>query len=106
MSNKFKKGDNVIVITGSNKGKTGKILKILKDKVLVEGVNLCTIHKKPSSQQPGQIIKQEKMIHISNISHVEDGKAVKIKFVIVKGDNNKKFSNKDRVSKKTSKKID
>jgi len=46
------------------------------------------------------------MIHISNISHVEDGKPVKIKFLIVKGDNNKKFSNKDRVSKKTSKKID
>lgn len=106
MSNKFKKGDNVIVITGSSKGKIGKILKVVEEKVLVEGVNFRTLHKKPSAQQPGQVLKQEKMIHISNISHVEDGKPVKIKFSIVKGDHNKKFSNKDRVSKKTSKKID
>lgn len=104
MANKFKKGDNVIVITGNDKGKTGKILVIKDNKVIVEGVNVATIHLKPNSKQPGQIIKKEKLINISNISHVENGKAIKIKFAINKGDA-KKFVNKDRISKKTATKL-
>ena len=73
MAHKFKKNDQVIVITGSSRGKTGKITAILGDnKVLVEGVNLATVHKKPTSTTPGQIVKVEKPIHISNISHVEN----------------------------------
>ena len=68
MANKFKKGDNVIVITGSDKGKIGKILSIDNQKVVVEGVNVATVHQKPSSQQPGEIKKIEKAINISNIS--------------------------------------
>ena len=57
MAKKFKKGDNVIVITGSDKGKTGKIISVEKDRVTIEGINIATIHKKPSAQQPGHIIK-------------------------------------------------
>ncbi|MBM3590211.1 MAG: 50S ribosomal protein L24 [Alphaproteobacteria bacterium] len=105
MAKKFKKGDNVIVITGSDKGKRGKIISVQKDRVLVDGINLCTFHKKPSAQQPGQIIKKEKTVHISNISHHEDGKPIKIKFVI-NGSEDKKLTDKNRVSKKTGKKID
>jgi large subunit ribosomal protein L24 len=105
MANKFKKNDQVLVISGSNKGKKGKIKLILKDKVIIEGVNLATIHKKPTSETPGQIIKVEKPIHISNISHVEDGKPFKVKFSIESGDG-KSFARKSRVSKKTNKKID
>lgn len=105
MANKFKKGDNIIVITGSDKGKIGKIMSVLNDRVIVEGVNISTIHKKPTSQQPGQILKKEKAIHISNISHVEDGKAIKIKYTINDG-NEKIFTRKSRTSKKTGKKID
>ncbi len=101
---KFKKGDQVIVITGSSKNKTGKIISVDGDKVLVEGVNIRTIHKKPTSQTPGQIVKVEKPIHISNISHVENGKAVKIKFV-VEAKEGKAFTRKSRVSKKSGKKI-
>ncbi len=48
MANKFKKGDEIIVISGSDKGKLGKISEILDNKVLVEGVNLRTTHKKPT----------------------------------------------------------
>ena len=102
--NKFKKNDQVIVITGSNKNKVGKIIAINGDKVTVEGVNIATMHKKPTSQAPGQIVKSEKPIHISNISHVENGKAVKIKFVVEAGES-KVFSRKNRISKKTGKKI-
>lgn len=104
MANKFKKGDQVIVITGSSKGKVGKITSLPKGKVVVEGVNLATVHKKPTSSAPGQIIKVEKPIHISNISHVEDGKAVRIKFITDPGEG-KVFSRKNRVSKKSGKKI-
>ena len=104
MAKKFKKGDQVIVLTGSSKGVSGKITALTSDKVTVEGVNLATVHKKPTSTNPGQILKVEKPIHISNISHVEDGKAVKIKFVIDAGEG-KIFTRKNRVSKKSGKKI-
>ena len=105
MANKFKKNDQVIVIAGSSKGKIGKIAAILGTKVVVEGVNLATVHKKPTSSTPGQIVKVEKPIHVSNISHVENDKAVKVKFVIDSGDT-KAFARKYRVSKKSGKKID
>ncbi len=102
--NKFKKGDEVIVIAGSDKGKTGKITVINGDKITVEGVKLATVHKKPTSQAPGQIIRVEKPIHISNIAHVENGKAAKVKFVVEKGEG-KAFTRKSRVFKKSGKKI-
>jgi large subunit ribosomal protein L24 len=104
MAKKFKKGDQVIVLTGTSKGVSGKITALTLDKVVVEGVNLATVHKKPTSTNPGQILKVEKPIHISNISHVEDGKAVKIKFVTDAGEG-KIFTRKNRVSKKSGKKI-
>lgn len=105
MANKFKKNDQVIVISGSNKGKTGNILSINGDRVVVSGVNLATIHKKPTSNQPGEVTKKEASVHISNISHVENGKAVKIGFKVEAKEGNK-FARKVRVSRKTSKKID
>jgi len=101
---KFKKGDQIIVISGSNKNKTGKIISVDGLKVVVEGINVATLHKKPTSQTPGQIVKVEKPIHISKISHVENGKAVKIKFVVEEG-KDKAFKRKTRVSKKSGKKI-
>lgn len=104
MANKFKKNDQVIVLSGSSKGKSGKIISLSGDKVTVEGVNVATVHRKPTSSAPGQIVKVEKPIHISNISHVEDGKAVKIKFVTEAGEG-KIFTRKSRVSKKSGKKI-
>jgi large subunit ribosomal protein L24 len=104
MASKFKKGDEIIVITGADKGKSGKILSVLDERVLIEGVNIRTLHKKPTSSTPGQIVKSEKPIHISNIAHVEGGKAVKVKFVTEAGEG-KIFKRKTRVSKKSGKKI-
>jgi large subunit ribosomal protein L24 len=105
MANKFKKGDNVIVIAGSSKGKTGKILSIKNDKAVIEGVNQSTIHIKPTSQKPGEIKIIEKPINISNISHVENGLPIKIKFLIDDKSGGKPFTKKERISKKTGKKI-
>lgn len=67
---KFKKGDTVMVITGNSKGKSGRVLEILKDKnrVLIEGINIITKHSKPTKANPdGGIIKKEAPIHLSNI---------------------------------------
>ncbi len=100
MAIKLKKGDLVIVITGKDKGKTGEITKVLasENKVLVSGVNIAIVHKKPTAQTPGQKVQDEKPIHISNVALVEDGKAVKVKFEIIDG-------KKVRVSKKSKNKI-
>ncbi|MFA5523681.1 MAG: 50S ribosomal protein L24 [Tissierellales bacterium] len=65
-----KKGDTVVVISGKDKGKKGKILAALpKDnRVLVEGINILTKHQKPKGQmQPGGIIHQEGPIQVSNV---------------------------------------
>jgi large subunit ribosomal protein L24 len=105
MANKFKKGDKVIIITGSSKGKIGNILSIENDRVIVDGVNLATFHKKPTSSQAGEIIKKESSIHVSNISHNEDGKIVKVEFELGQGDG-KAFTRKKRISRKTKKRID
>ena len=66
----FKTGDKVNVIAGKDKGKSGKILHVLrnKDRVVVEGVNIVKKHQKPTAQnQTGGIIEKENPIHISNI---------------------------------------
>lgn len=104
MAQKFKTGDEVIVISGSDKGKIGKIKTIQGSKVIVEGVNIVKKHQKPTANEPGKIAKIEKAIDSSNIAHVEDGKAVKIKFVIDSSEG-KSFVKKSRVSKKSGKKI-
>ena len=66
---RIKKNDNVQVITGKEKGKSGKVLKVLReeDKVLVEKVNVVTKHKKPGRQEPGEIIKIEKPVRASDV---------------------------------------
>ena len=76
----IKKGDNVMVIAGNAKGKTGIIKEVLIDKsrAIVEGANLLTKHVKPSASNPqGGIEKREGSIHISNLMVVENGKPVR-----------------------------
>jgi large subunit ribosomal protein L24 len=71
---KLKKGDNVIVITGKDKGKKGKIIRALpKDnKVIVEGLNMVSKHKRPKkSGEKGQVIKIAMPIHASNVKKAE-----------------------------------
>lgn len=79
----IKKGDNVIVIAGNDKGKTGKVLEVLteKSRVLVEGVAIVSKHQKPDAKNPdGGIIKKEAPIHISNVALVDpkSGKATRV----------------------------
>jgi large subunit ribosomal protein L24 len=71
---KIKKNDNVIVIAGNEKGKTGKVLKVFpkEQRVIVEGVNIVKRHTRPSQKNPqGGIIKKEAPIHISNVMLID-----------------------------------
>ena len=77
---KIKVGDNVKVITGSNKGKEGKVLKIFRseNRVLVDGVNIVKKHVKPNRQnETGGILEIEAPIHISNVKVLEKKKETK-----------------------------
>ena len=82
-TSKIKKDDLVQVITGKDKGKTGKVLSVdVKNrKVLVEGVNKVYKHSKPSmANQQGGIIEKEAPIDISNVMYVHKGKPVRVGF--------------------------
>jgi len=70
---KIKKGDNVVVITGRDKGKTGEVLRVFpaEARVIVEGVHLAKRHTRPRMGEPGGIVEKELTIHISNIAHID-----------------------------------
>jgi large subunit ribosomal protein L24 len=79
----IKKGDTVQVISGDDKGKSGKVLEILvlKNRAIVEGINIVTKHQKPSAGKPeGGIKKTEASVHISNLMLVDpaSGKTTRV----------------------------
>jgi len=69
----IKKGDTVYVRTGSSRGQTGRVLRVdrKKNKILIEGVNQCKKHQRPSQKQPqGGIVTIEMPVHMSNVALV------------------------------------
>ncbi len=77
---KLRPGDEVVIIAGNDKGRTGKILSCNGQRLIVEGVNLRKKHMKPTQQsQKGQIIDIEIPIDISNVKPFVDGHAVKLR---------------------------
>ena len=104
MNNKFKlkKGDEVIVLAGKDKGKTGKIIKMVPKqmKAVVSEINKVKKNQKPDNNQPGGIIDKEMPIHISNISYYdrEQNKGIKVGFKL---SGNKKV----RINKSSGKEI-
>lgn len=99
---KLKKGDQVIVIAGKDKGKTGQITKLLTEdsKVIVSGINMLTKNQKPSAAGPGGQKKIETPIHISNVALL-DAKSKKATKVGYKIDGDKKT----RIARKSGEKI-
>lgn len=87
---KIKKGDEVIVTTGKDKGRKGKVLSVdTKDhRVIVQGVNIVKRHTRPTQQDPGGIKEKEKSIHISNVAHIDpkSNKATRIGYKIEDGE--------------------
>ncbi len=70
---RIRKGDNVIVISGRDKGKSGDVLRVLQDdeRLIVQGVNIVKRHTSPSQTQTGGIVEKEATIHVSNVSLVD-----------------------------------
>ncbi len=94
---KIKSGDTVKVIAGDHKGSEGKVLQVLlvKNKAIVEGVNMVKKHTKPSAQSPqGGIVEKEAAIQISNLSLLtSNGEATRVGFRM-EGDKKVRFSKK------------
>ena len=67
---KIKKGDDVIIITGKDKGKRGSVLRVIDDRVLVENCNMAKKHVKPNPNtgETGGIVEKEMPLHISNVA--------------------------------------
>lgn len=99
----IKKDDTVLVITGKDKGKKGKVLKAMpkEDKIIVEGINIQTKHQKQTRKVQSEIKHQEGPIHVSNVMYY-DAKAKAPTKVGYKIENGKK----SRVSKKTGQILD
>ena len=96
--NKLKKGDSVFVLAGKDKGKTGQIIKILpvKNKALVQGINLVKKHTKPSQTNKGGIESIEMPIHLSNLAFSDPklNKASRIGFKYLEDGKKIRFSKK------------
>ena len=74
MAARIRKGDTVVVITGSDKGKRGEVLRVMpkEDRAVVKGVKIAKKHTKPQGMgQPGGIVEQEAAIHLSNIMLID-----------------------------------
>ncbi|HVI97690.1 MAG TPA: 50S ribosomal protein L24 [Sphingomonas sp.] len=101
---KIKKGDQVIVLSGKDKGRTGEVTKAMpkEGKVVVSGVNVAVRHVKPSQADPqGGLQRSEAPLHISKVAHVtKDGKPTRVRFET--GKDGKKV----RVAVKSGEKID
>lgn len=86
MAAKIKKGDQVVVLTGKDKGRKGTVLKVLptENRVVVQGVNVVQRHTRPSQTNPqGGILTKEATIHVSNVAHVDaNGKPTRVGFKI------------------------
>lgn len=99
---KIKKGDNVLVIAGKDKGKSGKVLEVYPkdERILVEGVNIIARHTKPkSAQDKGGIIKKPAPLHVSNVMIFENGKVTKVAHKMIDG-------KKVRISKESGQSLD
>jgi large subunit ribosomal protein L24 len=91
MASKIRRDDEVIVLAGKDKGKTGKVTKVLVEsgKVFVEGINLIKKHQKPvpQLQQPGGIVEKEAPLNVSNVAilNPKSGKADRVGFRVEDG---------------------
>ncbi|MEZ5812244.1 MAG: 50S ribosomal protein L24 [Rhizobiaceae bacterium] len=99
---KIRKGDEVVVLAGKDKGRTGEVLKVMpkENRALVRGVNMVRRHQKQTQTQEAGIISKEAPIHLSNIAIADkDGKPSRVGFKIQDG-------KKVRVAKRSGELID
>jgi len=96
---KVRKNDQIVVISGRDKGKRGRVIEVLtkKGKVLVEGVNMLKHHERPNRQagKAGGIVQREAPIDVSNVMVLEGGRPVRVGYQVLAD------KRKVRISKKT-----
>ena len=107
MGAKIKKGDQVIVCTGRDKGKKGEVIQVMprESRALVRGVNVVRRHQRQSATQEGGIVSKEAPIHLSNLAleDPKDGKPTRVGFKFVgQGDSRRKV----RFAKRSGVEID
>jgi large subunit ribosomal protein L24 len=98
MAAKIKKGDDVVVLTGKDKGRKGKVLRVIptESRVVVQGINIVQRHTRPSQTNPqGGIVNKEAPLHVSNVAVADPkgGKATRVGFRI-EGDKKVRFAKK------------
>ncbi|HEX8123822.1 MAG TPA: 50S ribosomal protein L24 [Solirubrobacteraceae bacterium] len=102
---KIRRDDQVLVISGKDKGKTGRVIEVdpKKDRVFVEGLNIVKRHQRPrpGSTDPGGVIEKPGPIHISNVMLIDPSDSKPTKVGIVREDG-RRF----RVAKRTGKRLD
>ncbi len=103
MKIKLKKGDEVIILAGKDKGKTGKITEVkpILNKAIVAGINISKKHQKPDSNQAGGIIDKPMPIHISNLAFYDSSLKKGIRVGYKFNEKNKKI----RINKTNQKEI-
>lgn len=103
MAAKIKQGDNVIVLTGKDKGKIGEVVQVMpkENRAVVRGVNMVKRHQRPSQLSDGGIVTKEASIHLSNIAVVDpkENKPTRVGF------ETDKDGNKQRVAKRSGERI-
>ena len=101
----FKTGDKVVVISGKDKGKEGKIIKTLRseNRVVVEGINMIKKHVKPNGQTAGSIVEMEAPIHASNVMMLDPKSKKRTR---IGHTTDEKTGKKIRIAKKSNEKID
>ncbi|MGO4128501.1 50S ribosomal protein L24 [Inquilinus sp. YAF38] len=84
MAAKIKKGDQVVVLAGRDKGKKGEVIEVrpADDRVVVRGVNIVKRHTRQSAKTQGGIVEQEAALHVSNVAHADpkSGKPTRVGF--------------------------
>ena len=100
---KIKKGDQVIVTTGRDKGRRGEVMQVLREenRVLVQGCNMVKRHTRPTQSNPGGIINKEAPLHVSNVAHIDpdSGSATRVGYEVKDG-------KKIRIARRSGKALD
>ena len=100
---KIKKGDQVVVTTGRDKGRRGEVIQVLREgnRVLVQGCNMVKRHTRPTQASPGGSINKEAPLHISNVAHIDpdNGSATRVGYKVKDG-------KKVRIARRSGKALD
>jgi len=93
---KIKKDDNVVVISGRDKGKQGKVLRVFPadGRALVQGIHMARRHQAPRMGDPGGIVEKELTIHVSNLAHIDpqSGKPTRVGYKLLDGGRKVRFA--------------